>query len=116
MIKKIFRNSIRSCTTYPGADIDSDHVPVICKMQVKIKRARKKAVKPTLLDFSKMHNEQLQEKYNVEVTNGFSLLERVVTEEVEVGIKACWDRFKNVLIAAAEVVLPERKRKKTNVG
>ena len=54
----------------------------------------KNAVKPTLLDFSKRSNEEMQQRYSVEGTNGSTLLEIVVTEEAEATIEACWDRLK----------------------
>ncbi|XP_045471740.1 craniofacial development protein 2-like [Harmonia axyridis] len=37
-IDKRFRNSIMSAKTYPGADIASDHNPVICQLKVRLKR------------------------------------------------------------------------------
>ena len=37
LIKNRFRNSLRSCTAYPGADCGSDHNPFIAKVQLKLK-------------------------------------------------------------------------------
>ena len=42
IINKRFRNSVNQAKTYPGADINSDHVPVIATVSLKLK----KAVKP----------------------------------------------------------------------
>ena len=33
-----FRNSIIQCKTYPGADCNSDHVPVVATMKIKLKK------------------------------------------------------------------------------
>ena len=31
MVRNRFRNSVKQVKTYPGADVDSDHNPVVCK-------------------------------------------------------------------------------------
>lgn len=41
MTKKRFRNQVKQCKTYPGADINSDHNFVIIETQLKYKKLRK---------------------------------------------------------------------------
>lgn len=41
LIKNRFKNSIKMCKTYPGADIGSDHNPVIANVKIKLKIPRK---------------------------------------------------------------------------
>ncbi|GFR93643.1 craniofacial development protein 2-like [Elysia marginata] len=41
MIKLRFKNSVKQCKTYPGADIESDHAPVVAKIQIKLKKLKK---------------------------------------------------------------------------
>ncbi|GFS20400.1 craniofacial development protein 2-like [Elysia marginata] len=41
-IKSRFKNAIMDCRTSPGADIGSDHNPVIMKMNLKLKKPNKK--------------------------------------------------------------------------
>ncbi|XP_027220178.2 craniofacial development protein 2-like [Penaeus vannamei] len=36
-----FRNMVQQSKTYPGADCNSDHVPVICRLQLKLKTVKK---------------------------------------------------------------------------
>ena len=41
IISSRHRNNIKNCRTYPGADIGSDHNPVISNMKVKLKIPKK---------------------------------------------------------------------------
>ena len=41
LVQDRFRNAIKTSKSMPGADCDSDHVPVMCKLQVKLKKIRK---------------------------------------------------------------------------
>ena len=45
MISSRHKNNIENCMTYPGADIGSDHNPVIANMKVKLKIPKKKKQK-----------------------------------------------------------------------
>lgn len=38
MTNKRFRNSVRQVKTYPGADLNSDHNPVVMRVKVKLKK------------------------------------------------------------------------------
>lgn len=44
LINKRFRNCIKNIKTYPGADVRSDHNPLIGKMGIRLKRVEKKHV------------------------------------------------------------------------
>uniref|UniRef100_A0A8D8W1T6 Craniofacial development protein 2 n=1 Tax=Cacopsylla melanoneura TaxID=428564 RepID=A0A8D8W1T6_9HEMI len=48
LVNKRFRNSFTSVKTYPGADIESDHVPLVGVFRIKLKRIQKK--KPQSFD------------------------------------------------------------------
>ena len=39
LIQNRFRNSIKSSKSMPGADCDSDHAPVLCKLLVKLRKS-----------------------------------------------------------------------------
>ena len=41
LIQNRFRNSIKSSKSMPGADCDSDHAPVLCKLLVKLRKLKK---------------------------------------------------------------------------
>lgn len=52
LIRRRFRNSVKFVKTYPGADISSDHNPVVAVIRVKLKKVSKKKHKKNI-DLSK---------------------------------------------------------------
>jgi len=52
--------------TYPGADVNSDHNPVIAKLEIKLKNIRQFKRKEQL-DLNLLKQESIRNKYNVEV-------------------------------------------------
>ena len=71
LIRKRHRNSVKQCRTYPGADIASDHNPVIAKLSVRLKRAMPKSQtkKKDIIDWGKLKVPEMKEKYLVDVKN-----------------------------------------------
>lgn len=55
LINKRFRNSVTSVKTYPGADIKSDHNPLVATLKLKLKRIKRKKVKK--YDLRQLKNE-----------------------------------------------------------
>lgn len=45
LVNKRFRNSFKAVKTYPGADLESDHVPLVGVFQVRMKKVSKKITK-----------------------------------------------------------------------
>ena len=41
MMKKRFRSNVKHAKAYPGADVNSDHNPVVIKLSVKFKKMQK---------------------------------------------------------------------------
>lgn len=59
LINNRYKNSIIATKTYPGADINSDHNPVIAKLNVKMKKITKRLnnyIDPRLLRDPKIHD------------------------------------------------------------
>lgn len=54
IINKRFRNSIKNCLTYPGADIKSDHNPVVATLHCKFKNLAKQKQQNYRIDLRKM--------------------------------------------------------------
>ena len=68
-INERFWNSITQCKTYPGADYDSDHIPVISNFTVKLKKLVKTGA-VVKRDFASLYkDESVSEQYNIEVSN-----------------------------------------------
>ena len=41
LVRERFRNSVKQARSYPGADIASDHNPVLVKLNVKLKKNKR---------------------------------------------------------------------------
>ena len=73
----LWRSSIQSAKTRPGADFGSDHELLIAKFRLKLKKVGK-TTRPLMYDLS-----QILCSYTVEVTNrfkGLDLIDRVPEE------------------------------------
>ena len=84
MISSRHKNNIKNCRTYPGADIGSDHNPVIANMKVKLKIPKRPKMTPKI-DVAALKQPDLKEAYNIEIRNRFSALmgERENGENIE---------------------------------
>lgn len=60
MIPYRFQNSVKQCRTYPGADIESDHNPVIAKMNFKLKFKKKTLHSAAKADATKLMLSEIQ--------------------------------------------------------
>ena len=105
LIQKRFRNAVKSVKTLPGADCDSDHVPVMCKMRISLKRLRKGRYQPKFeVGFLKT-NKDLKEKFVIEVKNKFQLLEDLNdTDEL-------WNGIKTSINETIQENIPQKPRK-----
>ena len=75
MINTRFRNSLISCKTYPGADCYSDHVPIISKARLKLKKLRNTR-KESLMGYAMLNiDPELRRLYSAEVRNKFEALQ-----------------------------------------
>ena len=81
MINTRFRNSVKQTKTYTGADIGSDHNPVVATVKINLKRIKKKEnMEQFNLDMLK--DEHMRQQYAVEVNNIFDCLEHEVTTSI----------------------------------
>ena len=111
LIKSRFKNSIINCKTRPGADIGSDHNPVVMKMKLKLKipTLPKKRIK---YDTEVLKDIEFQNAYSLEVSNMYESLEIQNTysegEECEM-IEENWKTLKNAVSEINEKILPKTK-------
>ncbi|GFN92110.1 craniofacial development protein 2-like [Plakobranchus ocellatus] len=107
MISKRYRNASLLAKTYPSADCCSDHVPVVGKFKLKLKK-NSKPFTNIKFDLAILKaNQTIREKYQIAVQNKFEALGDA--EEVE----QQWDNFKSAIMEAATEVIPKVKRKAT---
>lgn len=110
LIRNRFKNAVKQVKTYPGADIGSDHIPVTCKIQIKVKKPQKSAIKEQH-DLNKLQDEQTRMKYNLEIRNYFEALEAEETEQQpEANIEEEWQHLKLSIISASKKFLPKKKK------
>uniref|UniRef100_A0A8D8LPD3 Craniofacial development protein 2 n=1 Tax=Cacopsylla melanoneura TaxID=428564 RepID=A0A8D8LPD3_9HEMI len=105
LINKKFRNSIKSAKTYPGADIRSDHNPVIIEMKVKLKKIQKKFV-PKSIDL-----ERLKDPICTRAVSDFieDELSKVEVEFEEYNINDKWNYLKNTINKAQDNIIGPTK-------
>ena len=100
-INSRFWNVIKSARTYPGADCDTDHILLVCRLQMKLgKVAVKKSIpRPDLklLQTSKDVRSQLFDS----VAGNY---ENAVT-----GSKDLWTAFEEIVISSTEECVPKAK-------
>ena len=73
---------MRDVRVLRAADAGSDHHPVLCKMPVKLRRTQKeKGVK--LFDSERLRNQDIKEKFTLELSNRFQILGDLSTEDIE---------------------------------
>ncbi|GFO31953.1 craniofacial development protein 2-like [Plakobranchus ocellatus] len=105
MISKRYRNALLLAKTYPSADYYSDHVPVVGKFKLKLKK-NSKPFTNIKFDLAILKtNQTIMEKYQISVQNKFEALGDA--EEVE----QQWENFKSAIMEAATEVIPKAKRK-----
>ena len=103
-----FRNSISQVKTYAGADCNSDHVPVVASIKVKLKKVKRKQARPMLQLQLLKDNNDLRNQYSVRVQNRFSVL----YHEGEDGIEDAnmeWSAFQKSLVETASDIIYKLK-------
>ena len=102
MIRQRYKNSITQCKTYPGADIGSDHNPVIARITVKLKRPDQKS---NDISLGKLPDSAFTDNFRVEVKNRFEVLANEDEPQnltVEETITKDYARLKDSIISAAK--------------
>jgi hypothetical protein len=102
LVKQRFRNQVKNCKTYPGADIDSDHNMVLMKCNLKFKRLVKR--KPQGWNVRKLRETKVRVAYEQKT-------DEMIPDKQEESIDSAWNHIKTIIIDAAEKVVG-RKRKK----
>ena len=118
MIKKRFRNYVKQTKAYPGADISSDHNPVVINLKVKFEKMRKTQGREHLnLDLLRESN--YKSIYNIEIINQYDILEQEECEQSSTNeseyVEMEWAKIKNAIKNAIKITLANKentKRKK----
>jgi len=95
-------SSVCKCRSYPGADIDSDHVLVAMKLRLKLQRLKKRACRVPSYDFSDA------KEYEVEVSNRFQSLE-IPEVSAPNAADRMWDSMKAIMLESANKTLSKKR-------
>ena len=103
-INKRFRSAVLHSKTYPSADCGSDHVPVICKLKVRLKRRKlKNPLSTPKLQYGKLQEDEVcRQEYAVSVKNKLAALENIGESK--------WNAFKEALVSTAKEVIPKKEK------
>ena len=89
LIRKRFQNAVKNAKTYPGADINSDHIPVTCKLKIKLKVPIKSKL-DAKLDMDVLREES-KAQFSIEVNNYYDMLAQEEEEQIpEEKIDTIW--------------------------
>ena len=105
LVQKRYRNAVKISKSLPGADCDSDHIPVMCKFELKLKKVKKTKAHPTFqMDLLKT-DKSLREQISVAVQNKYEALSNI-TEAEEL-----WSKMKESLNDVMEEHIPKKDAK-----
>ena len=104
-INKRFRNAVTLARSYPGADCNSDHVPVVATFKLKLKILKKPGPKTMKLDYELLKDPLIKDKFQLEFENRFEALEIEQSNDIEED----YDRFKTTFMEAANCSIPAKK-------
>ena len=115
MINQRFKNCVKQARTYPGADINSDHNPVIFNFKVKLKKIKRNQAQPQI-DYNLLKDDTYKGRYNILVKNYYNVLgSKEVEQDHEGGkehVAKKWNKVKLSLQNAAIELLPKKAKKK----
>lgn len=102
LIHKRFRNAVKTSKSLPGADCDSDHVPVMCKLEVKLKRVKKAKANPKFQMHLLKSDEKLKDQISVAVKNKYKSLNYITVAE------DLWTKMKESINEVIEENIPKK--------
>ena len=103
-----FRNAVLQVRTYPGADCNSDHVPVLMKMRIKPKQLERKC-KATILCLDVLErNDEIRRNYETTVKNRYGGLTDN-TGGLE-SIEEDWDMLGTAMVETAGELIETKRR------
>ena len=75
LTNKRFRNAVMQAGTYPGADVGSDHNPLMTKMNIKLKKPKKNLINQQI-ELNLLKHDEYKIIYAVEVENQYEALSK----------------------------------------
>lgn len=103
LINKRYRNAIKSVKAYPGADIKSDHNPVVATFRMRFKKLKKKTLPPKInTDLLRDQTIKMEIKENINEKMKIRISDNNVNEQ--------WQTIKEGILEASQSKLTETNR------
>lgn len=96
-----YRNAIKSAKTYPGADVPTDHNPVVCELEVRLKRIKKNPTNERI-DIRKLSNSNTRQQIQESIS---SELNRINEHTIEVTKK--WNEIEQAIQKTCPALLKQ---------
>ena len=106
-INQKWRGSMMDVKTLRGADVGSDHSPVLCKIRLKLKGIQKRRT-VQLFDSGKLRDAAIKGQFSLELTNRFRILEDTPADD----INSLCNMVGEVFLDTSRQVLGYKKRMK----
>jgi len=104
LVNSRFRNAVKNSHAYPGADIDSDHNPVVMKFKLTLKRVEKAKAAPKF-KFDALDDRQLRERFRHSVRSK-------IPDQIPENIDDHWQLVTKAINESAEDTIPKEEKKK----
>ena len=107
LIRQRFRNSVRQCRTFPGADCGSDHVPLLSSINLTLRRPRKLNARTPKWNVEDLHSRNTALAFKSTMKTGFAALNKVdfLAGEPE----EQWDTIRDIILESAEAVVGKKQ-------
>ena len=103
-----FRNTVTQVKTYPGADCNSDHVPVVMKIRIKLKKVFRNR-KPARVCFKNLQsNYDIRRNYQNKVQN--KCRDHVGNNNSLISVETVWDKMGIAMVEYADELLEKKER------
>ncbi|XP_068712999.1 craniofacial development protein 2-like [Montipora foliosa] len=111
-INSRWRTSLLDTRVFRGADIGSDHMLVVGRLRLKLRKVAKTSVRRKL-DLDKLKVPATQREFSLRLQNRFEVLAEMGIQEEETGVEDIWQSVKNIYMETGKEVLgyPNMKRK-----
>ncbi|XKL61738.1 hypothetical protein PGB90_001571 [Kerria lacca] len=92
LVNPQLQNSITKVTTYPGADIGSEHNPLVANICIKFKRMQPNVVTSKLFDTQKLKNKQFEDKFIQKMEESLPTIEEIQDDNIESALEKIRDQ------------------------
>eukprot|EP00794_Sanderia_malayensis_P015552 gene15552-17137_t len=112
MVRQRFRNCVQQVKTYPGADVGSDHNPVVMRVKIKLKKIQKPKIMPRY-DMNLLRDGTIRERFGVAVRNMYESfnVECDTKQSVEGAIDQKWCNIRDSMKKTTEELILRKENK-----